>query len=65
MMIMIILLVLLALSVLLMLAGVCAFHLGVGNGRFEDLDSSSWDGLFGSEQCDRKQRDQGREGDVR
>ena len=44
-------------GLLLMLAGVCAFHLAVGNGRFEDLDSSSWDGLFGSEQCDGKQRD--------
>ena len=54
MVIMIILLVLLALGLLLMLAGVCAFHLAVGNGRFEDLDSSSWDGLFGSEQCDGK-----------
>ena len=53
---MIILLVLLALIVLVMLAGVCAFHLAVGNGRFEDLDSSSWAGLFGSEQCDGKQR---------
>ena len=56
MVIMIILLVLLALSVLVMLAAVCAFHLAVGNGRFEDLDSSSWDGLFGAEQCDGEQR---------
>ena len=52
----IILLVLLALIVLVMLASVCAFHLAVGNGRFEDLDSSSWAGLFGSAQCDGKQR---------
>ena len=54
---MIILLVLLALLLLVMLAGVCAFHLAVGNGRFESLDSSGWDACFGAEACEGKQRD--------
>ena len=54
---MIILLALLALGLLVMLAGVCAFHLAVGNGRFENLDTSSWDRLFGAQACDGKQRD--------
>jgi hypothetical protein len=35
------------LCLLLAVAGVCAFHLAIGNGRFEKLDCSSWDGLFG------------------
>ena len=54
---MIILLVLLALTLLVMLAGVCAFHLAVGNGRFEDLDSSSWDACFGAEAREGTHRD--------
>lgn len=45
---MIILLVLLVLGLLVVLAGVCAFHLAVGNGRFEKLDCSRWDRLFGA-----------------
>lgn len=55
-MMMIILLVLsmLGLGLLVVLAGVCAFHLAVGNGRFERLDSSSWHGLFGTGPCEVK-----------
>jgi nitrogen fixation-related uncharacterized protein len=49
---MMILLVLLALTVLVAVAAVCAFHLAVGNGRFESLDSSSWDACFGAEPCE-------------
>jgi nitrogen fixation-related uncharacterized protein len=51
-----ILLVLLALTLVVTVAAVCAFHLAVGNGRFEDLDSSSWDACFGSEPCAEKRR---------
>jgi nitrogen fixation-related uncharacterized protein len=54
---MIILLVLLALTLLVAVAAVCAFHLAVGNGRFESLDSSTWDACFGSEPCGEKRRD--------
>ena len=47
---MIMLLALLALGLLMViiLAGVCMFHWGVGNGRFETLDCSRWGGLFGT-----------------
>ena len=54
---MIILLVLATLGLLVILAGVCAFHLAVGNGRFEKLDSSSWDRCFGAVPCDGKRPD--------
>ena len=53
---MIVLLVLLALGVLATLAGVCAFHLGVGGGRFEKLDDCNWAGLCGSDPCEGKRR---------
>lgn len=52
----IILLALLVLGLLLALAGICAFHLAVGNGRFESLETADWAGLCGGERCGPKQR---------
>jgi hypothetical protein len=54
MIVLLVVVVVLALGLLVMLAGVCAFHLAVGDGRFQDLDCSCWEGLFGRYPCDGK-----------